>query len=224
MADLLPLPPGVVASLLASFREVSHLHNHWARSGPSVGYYWYVTFDESSDVHRLVRQCQDQLAFPYLDHVPLSGLHLTLDRIAYEGDATGDQLDTIARTSIQECRLIQPFTINVAVLSGTAGAVGLNVFPHEPMQALRRALRAATLSVLPDAPLNGQDFLPHVTVAYANTHGVPATAAVAAAERIAGLPPATATVASAAMVRLERLARSYQWHVVASIALGSASC
>lgn len=61
MPDPLPVEPTAVADLLAGFRRVSHLRNHWARTGPRVGYYWYITFDEASEVLRLVRQCQERL-------------------------------------------------------------------------------------------------------------------------------------------------------------------
>lgn len=220
MPDPLPVEPTAVADLLAGFRRVSHLRNHWARTGPRVGYYWYITFDEASEVLRLVRQCQERLAFPYYDLLPLSTVHLTLDRIAYHPGPTAGQLEAIASAAREQCRSMMPFTITVAFLTGTGGAVGLNVFPPEPVDELRRALRAATLSVMPNASVTKRAFQPHVTVAYANTDGVPATTAHEVAEQSAKLPPATARVDGAAMVRLERRARSYQWDTLTMVPLG----
>ncbi|MBX6750435.1 MAG: 2'-5' RNA ligase family protein [Micromonosporaceae bacterium] len=221
MPDRLPVEPTAVANLLADFRRVRHLRNHWTRTGPRVGYYWYVTFDQASDVLRLVRQCQDRLSFPYYDLVPPSMVHLTLDRIAYHPGPTADQLEAIASAARERCRPMMPFTITVAILTGTGGAIGLNVFPPEPVLELRQTLRAATLSVMPNASVTNRALHPHVTVAYANTDGVPATAAHEVAEQSATLPPATARVDSAAMVRLERRTRSYHWDALTMVPLGS---
>lgn len=223
MASRHPVDPATVANLLAGFRRVSQLRNHWARPGPRAGYYWYITFEESGEVLRLVRQCQDRLSFPYYDLVPLPTVHLTLDRIAYYPGTTVEQLTAIASAARDYCRTMVPFTVQVAVLTGTAGALGLNVFPPEPVHDLRRVLRAATLSIIPNAPLNRRTFLPHVTVAYANTDGVPTTAAFEVAQQVAALPAAMAQVTSVAMVRLERHTRSYHWDILATIALGPQS-
>lgn len=62
--------------------------------------------------------------------------------------------------------------------------------------------------------------VPHVTIAYGNTDGVPAADAIAAVERLnASMPRAGASVDKAALVLLERRQRSYTWELLSQVPL-----
>ena len=62
--------------------------------------------------------------------------------------------------------------------------------------------------------------IPHITIAYGNTDGVPAAEAIAAVETLnASRPMAEATVRQTAVVLLERRQRSYAWEVVSRVPL-----
>src|SRR5712691_5433248 len=121
---------------LERFRQLRWLHNHWSRPIGPRAYYWYLTFENSPELHRLAAECQQALAFPYYDLTPLSDLHLTLDRIAFDGDITPDQLGTIETAARRACREVLPFDVTIGCLGGTAGAVGFTAFPARPIREL----------------------------------------------------------------------------------------
>ena len=112
------------------------------------------------------------------------------------------------------------FTISVGRLSGTPGGLGFNVSPYEPLRDLHDRLTAATLQVLPDAPVKQREFHAHVAIAYSNAN-VPSTEACAAVEQLNGFPEADVLVDGVSLVLLERGRRSYQWQVVETVALAS---
>lgn len=80
---------------LESFRNIRWLRNHWSRPVGPRSYYWYLTFEDSFELHNVTKKCQEAIAFPYYDLTAPRDLHLTLDRIAFEDDITRDQLDAI---------------------------------------------------------------------------------------------------------------------------------
>ena len=206
---------------LERFQNIRWLRNHWARPIGPRAYYWYLTFEDSPELHSLVRDCQERIAFPYYDLTPLRDLHLTLDRIAPEDDITPDQLGTIEAAAIRACREIPPFDITIGSLGGTRGAIGFTVSPAQPLRDLRDTFRAAVLSACPDAPVRHSGLYPHVTIAYANSDGVPAAEVVAAVGKLNATARAGATVPidKGVLVLLERRQHSYAWQAVSRIPL-----
>ncbi|HEV2472778.1 MAG TPA: 2'-5' RNA ligase family protein, partial [Chthonomonadales bacterium] len=159
------------------------------------------------------------IAFPYYDLTPLSDLHLTLDRIAFEDDITPDQLGAIEAAATGASRKIAPFYVTLGRLGGTAGAVGFTAFPALPLRELRNAFRVTTLSVYQGAPVRRSDFHPHVAIAYANSDGVPAAEAIAAVEKLNATAYVDVTIEEGALVLLERRLRSYRWQAISRIPL-----
>ena len=204
---------------LERFRGIQRLHNHWARPAGPRAYYWYLTFETSAELQSVARQCQAAIAFPYYDLTPVPDLHLTLDRIAFDGDITPDQVHAVETAAIRACRTIAPFTITVGALGGTAGAIGFTAFPDRPIRDLRDTLRAATLSVCPDAPVRSSGFHPHVAIAYANSDGIPAVEVIAAVEKLRATARTDTVVRDARLVLLDRRPQSYAWEAVARIPL-----
>lgn len=202
------------------FGDIRLLRNHWSGPARPRAYYWYLTFADNAAVCDLAVRSQQALAFPYYDPVPPDGLHMTIDRIAPEGGITTAQLNAVTAAARLTCQEIAPFRISLGDLSGTRGAVGFAVTPVTPIRRLRDALRAATLSECPGAAVDGKEMIPHVTIAYGNTDGVPAADAIAAVERLnASMPRAEATVDKAALVLLERRQRSYTWELLSQVPL-----
>jgi 2'-5' RNA ligase len=204
---------------LARFRNIRLLHNHWSRPIGPRSYYWYLTFEDSAELHHLAAECQEAIAFPYYDLTPLRDLHLTLDRIAFEDRITSSQLTGVEAAATRACQKIQPFDITIGTLGGTPGAIGLTAFPAPPLQELRDTFRAATLSAYPDAPVGRSGFHPHVTIAYANSDGVPATEVVASVEKLNALPDVSVTIKEGTLAFLERRQRAYSWRAVSRIPL-----
>ena len=201
------------------FWSLSHLTNHWSRPATSRSYYWYLTFENSPELLSFVKQCQKEISFPYYDLIPASGLHLTLDRIAFEGDITLDQLRALEAAATRACDKIPPLTISVGHVGGTSGAIGFSASPKEPIRSLRDTLREISLAIYPNAPIVDSEFLPHVAMAYCNTDAVPAAQVIESAERLSALPCVDVAVHESALVLLERRKRAYVWQTIARIAL-----
>lgn len=204
---------------LERFRNIRQLHNHWSRPIGQQAYYWYLTFESYPELHSVARECQEAISFPYYDLTTPRELHLTLDRVAFADQITPDRLGAIEAAAMRACAEIPPFDITIGCLGGTAGAIGFTAYPTRPIRELRDALRAATLSVCPSAPVRRPDFHPHVAIAYANSDNVPAAEAVAAVEKLHAGAHASVTVADGTLVLLERRPRSYAWRAVSRIPL-----
>lgn len=202
---------------LERFRNIRWLRNHWSRPIGPRAYYWYLTFENSPELHSLVRECQEAIAFPYYDLMPSRDLHLTLDRIAFDDDITLDQLGTIEAAAIHACREIPPFDLTIGSLGGTPGAIGFAASPGQPIRDLRDTFREATLSVYPDAPVRRSEFHPHVAIAYANSDDVPAAEAIAAVEKLNAIARVNVTIEEGVLVLLERRQRSYAWQAISRI-------
>jgi len=203
-----------------SFGNIQLLRNHWSGPARPRAYYWYLTFADDAAVCDLAARAQQALAFPYYDPVPPHGLHMTIDRIAPEGGLTAAQLNSVSATARLACQAISPFRISLGELSGTRGAIGFDVTPVAPISQLRDTLRAATLSVRQDAAAAREEMIPHITIAYGNTDGVPAADAIAAVEKLnASMPRAEATIRQATVILLERRQRSYTWELLSQVPL-----
>jgi len=216
--DTADAPESSGLDALERFRNIQWLRNHWSRPAGPRAYYWYLTFEEPSGLHSLAAECQEALAFPYYDLLPPRHLHLTLDRIAFDGDITPRQLHAIEVAAIRTCRDMPPFDIAIGFLAGTPGALGYTAVPARPILALRDTLQTAVLSVYPGAPVKRSAFHPHVTIGYANTDGVPAAEVLAVVEKL-HTACINVTIKEAVLVLLERRQRSYAWQAVSRIPL-----
>jgi 2'-5' RNA ligase len=185
--------------------------------GPRA-YYWYLTFENASELHSVVLWHQRAIAFPYYDLTPTRDLHLTLNRVAFEGTISPARLAAIEAAAADACGEISPFDISIGWFGGTRSAVGFTAAPYQPLRHLHDALLAATLSVHPQAPVRRSEFHPHVAIAYANAD-VPAAETVAAVERLHGTAQLRLTIGESVLVLLERRQRSYAWSVVSRIPL-----
>jgi 2'-5' RNA ligase len=204
---------------LERFRTIRWLTNHWARPVGPRAYYWYLTFERFSDLHSLAERCQRVISFPHYDLTPPSGLHLTLDRIAFEDDVTRNDLSAVEAAAGRVCQKIAPFEITIGALGGTPGAIGFTAYPERPIRFLRDAVRGATLSVHPSAPIKHSAFHPHVAIAYCNSDDIPATETVAAVEGVRATASVRATIKDVSLVLLTRRPRAYEWSTMLRIPL-----
>jgi 2'-5' RNA ligase len=201
-------------SLDERFRKLKFLTDHWSRPAGPRAYYWYLSFGMSPQLRFLVKQCQELIAFPYYDLIPESGLHLTLDRVAYEGEVTPAHLRSIEAAATRALQDMAPFEISIGSLGGTSGALGFSASPATAIECVRDVLREATLSVYPNAPIKTSEFSPHVTVAYCNSARIPAAQIIEVVERLNKLPPVNVAVAGSVLVLLERRQRAYTWQEI----------
>jgi 2'-5' RNA ligase len=213
----------VASGAPGAFASTALLRNHWSGPARPRAYYWYLLFAGATEARALAARCQQAIAFPYYDQVPSPGLHMTLDRIGTEAGVTTAQLSSIEAAARRACQAIPPFRITLGPVAGSPGAVGFMAAPVGRIDQLRDALRGATLSACPDAPVMREAPPPHVTIAYANTDNVPAAGAIAAVGKLnATAPWAEAAVAEATLVLLERRQRAYARQPVARIPLAGA--
>lgn len=212
----------IAAQDFQRFREIRHLHNHWANRDTRRSYYWYLTFEHCTELQSLAKRYRDGIPLPYYDFTPSTELHMTLDRVAYDGDITPKQIRKVVSAAAQACSVLSPFTIAVAGLGGTPGALGFSVVPYEPLLQLRDTLRTATLSAYPRAPVRQSGFHPHVAIAYCNAH-VPAAQAIAAVQQLNTGDTVTVSVSRVALVLLDRRSRAYSWQSVDHVPLAGAT-
>jgi 2'-5' RNA ligase len=201
------------------FQAVATMVNHWDRPGWSAGqqaYYWYLTFDDPELV-QLAKTCQAALKAPYLDPVPLDGLHLTLPRVGWTDDVTEGQLSQLVTEAERVCRGLGPITLTIGPLSGSPGAVRFSVSPWQPVVSLNNRLRSVTEATLRRMERE-PEFRPHIGIAYCNSP-VQASRLLADVARLRDLPTVEVTVEEVELVRVRREAQTYVWTTGARIPL-----
>jgi len=151
---------------------------------------------------------------------PIDGLHLTLDRVTRDSGSTAEQRARITEVAEQACGQQAPFALTIRQLTNVRAAIAFLVGPSNRVATLRDGLRAATLSVIPDAPVKNAMSAPHVTIAYPIYEGLSAEAGAAAEAVDARLDHVSVSVSAVRMVALERRGHGYRWETIARIPLG----
>lgn len=204
-------------------------HDHWWwRPGWREGrraYTFHVLFDGgtvegAAEVHRLVREYQTALAgVDGLDLIPGQWLHLTVQGVGFVDEVAERDVEAILAAARRRCAELAPFRLTFGPAVVTDEGIMLPGEPRGPADAMRRALRTGIADVWGPARVpEGEEFIPHVTVAYSNAAGsnVPLVRAVEARS----LRPASVTVRAASMIVIDRDARMYRWRPHAAVALG----
>lgn len=187
--------------------------------GP-LGYYWFLTFERLPDLHAAAETCQRFIDPLYFEHTPIRGLHLTLDRIARVGASTPEQRRSVATAARRVLAEHPPLVMTVDEVTHLRGAIGFILEPAERISAVRELVRAATLSVLPDAPVKDSSSAPHVTIAYPKFEGLQKVAAATAGGIDVPIVGVEMAVAEVVMVALERRGYGYRWTEVGRARLG----
>ncbi|MEW1723357.1 2'-5' RNA ligase family protein [Streptomyces sp. NPDC093109] len=198
------------------------MSNHWWwRPGWSTGsrfYTWHLTFDGQLDVHRFADEYRTSLAgADGLDLIPDQWLHLTMQGIGFVNDIDRADVDAVVDAARHRLAAVPPFDLKLSAPILDPEAVLVPVRPHEPVCAVRDAIRAAIGDVL-EVPEKAEGFRPHVSLAYSNSDG-PA-AAIGSVLGAVDVPPATARIASAELIVIHRDNRMYEWETYARVPLG----
>ncbi|WP_194828050.1 2'-5' RNA ligase family protein [Nocardia sp. XZ_19_231] len=189
-------------------------------NGP-LGYHWFLTFDHASELHSRTKECQQAIDPAYFKTTPIDGLHLTLDRISRPYTCTFEQRASVAVAAQHACRNLQPFSLSVDRLTNIRGAIGFVISPAAPVMELRDTLRAATISVLPQASLKESTADPHVTIAYPVFESLEEIATAAAATAGSAVHGFDIVTTGATLVSLELRDNSYKWDVIERVELGA---
>ncbi|MFF5565576.1 2'-5' RNA ligase family protein [Streptomyces sp. NPDC012623] len=199
------------------------MSNHWWwRPAWGVGrrfYTWHLVFDEQPDVHRFAAQYRAALAaVDGLDPVPDRWLHLTMQGVDFTNEIDQAEVDAIVEAARVRLAAVPAFDLTLSAPILDPEAVLVPVRPHEPVHAVRDAIRAAIGDALAEVPEKATGFRPHVSLAYSNSDG-PA-AATATALDAADVPPATARITAAELIVIHRDNQMYEWEPYARVALG----
>jgi 2'-5' RNA ligase len=202
------------------FRRLAFTTNHWDRPNWTPGrqaYYWYLTFD-SAELRTLAHHCQSRLRLPYLDLVPLDGLHLTLPKVGWSDEVPSEDAGSVAAAALRACSDLEPFTLTVGPLAGSAGAVRFSVAPWEPVIAIYQRLRESVRTVRNEG-CKDSEFRPHVGIPYCND-AVPADPLGEAIAPLRSLPSVDIMVTHVDLVLLRREGQAYKWSTIHSLPLG----
>lgn len=208
------------------FQAVERLTNHWNRPGWLAGrrsYHWLISLEDSPELRALAARCQAKLQdFPTLDLVPLTSLHLTLQRAGFTDEMRHAQARAIFDAAREGCAAIAPLTLKIGPLAGSPGAVRFSVGPRQPMRQVFDAVRAAIADVRGKQALSdgNEPFIPHVSIAYSNAD-TPARPVIERVAALRELGAVTARVDGVRLVELRREGRSYVWETVGNAGLGT---
>jgi 2'-5' RNA ligase len=192
--------------------------NHWDRPGWTSGrsaYYWYLTFDSPSLVG-LATECQSKFVPDDFDIVETDWLHLSVIKLAWSDEIAMGKVSQVVRRARSACEVVEPFSLDVGPLAGSAGAIRFSVTPWEPVVDLRVRLGNANLPSL--EPTSTSPFQPHITIAYSNQVRAagPVVSSVADAKNV---PQVRINIGDVALVEVRRHGRSYKWNTVERIPL-----
>jgi 2'-5' RNA ligase len=205
--------------------------NHWTElsewwPGRSL-FACYLTFETQPQLHQVVTAYQGALAdLPALDLIWQEWLHLTVQGIAFTDELDPGQADQLA-AAVRDELAVQPsreFRL-APPLIGSDG-VYLPAAEPQPLAAVRESVAAAVGRMLAPRSLyalpgqGGGEFVPHVSIAYANGE-VPREAVM---DRLRGVdvPSVTVRCDAVSMINLRRDHRRWAWTDAMKIPFGSA--
>ena len=196
-----------------AFTSLDNMSNHWDRAAwwpGRQGYYWYLTFDEDTELRSVAERCQNAIQAPYFDLVPLSHLHLTISRIGFDDELDQDELDAVAVAAGNACQFIGSFDMTIGPLAGSSGAISFSVSPLAPLLKAKEILDEVSAQVLSNPQPVKTNFRPHVGIAYCNTT-VPMAKVAPIIRPLRNLPRVQTRITGANLVRLIRGEQSYRW-------------
>ena len=199
-----------------SIQHATELRNHWWwRPGWRAGrrfYTWHYTFGGEYDLHELVAVYQRALKqFSNLDLIPAKWLHLTVQGLGFVEDFDADEVNFVQQAVDAQMQQMGRIDVTFRNLVVRPEAIALPPEPIEPLRVARNAIRRGIAETLgPDKVSElGDEFQPHVSVAYVNRASDPAPV-IAALDSIKPEPVKVA-LAGPRLIELRRDNRMYEW-------------
>jgi 2'-5' RNA ligase len=215
----------VLAARWANLERLPTMIDHWYwRPGWRVGrrfYTWHLTFSTENPIRQLAAFYQDQIDLPFLDRVPLDGLHLTIQGLGFTDEITNSDVHLILAASRRRLHALSPFTLTFGPADADEQGVPLSVRPAGPVETMRRLLRESIADIWgPDrVPEPAEGFHPHVTVFYSNATADPSPLRHRLQDLRNTLPIPT-PVTEISLIKLNRDHKVYEWETVATARLG----
>jgi 2'-5' RNA ligase len=179
---------------------------------------WFMRFGHDAHVTGLARLGQDKLAgLDGLDLVPAEWLHMTTLIAGFADKITVSQIETMTGRARQLLASTPPVTVTLGRILYHPRAVMLGASPAEALQPVLAVCQAATLAATGQpGRLYHDPWIPHITLAYANSPG-PARPVIEALGR--ELPATQVTVTSVSLISQAPRQR-FTWHSVCEVPLG----
>lgn len=208
-----------------TYQDAADLRDHWWwRPGWGVGtrfYAWHVTFDDDTDLHRLVDTYQEALySVGGLDLIPREWLHLTMQGVGHVEDTPETTVADIVAVVREKFAIQPPIEVTFHRPVIRAEAIVLPPAPLDGLHLLRQVVRDGMGQVVGpgNAPEQAVAYEPHVSLAYANTQQ--SAAHVRAALDTANTEPAAVTLNDVSLIRMHRDQRMYEWTTESTVELG----
>ncbi|WP_084487689.1 2'-5' RNA ligase family protein [Nocardia sienata] len=199
----------------------NQLRNHWTKPLGLVGYYWFLTFEDSAPLRSAVGECHSRLAFSQYDPTPLESLHLTVGRIGKSGELSPERIHATQAGARRELGEMNPFELTIGALRRVPAALILDVKSAGNIDKLRAKLGAGTTVAVSESDAPPLRHPPHVTVAYSNSDGIaPLEVDEAVAKVNRRLRMVRVQVSEVSMVMLHRRRAMYSWDLLERIPLG----
>ncbi|ABW14900.1 conserved hypothetical protein [Parafrankia sp. EAN1pec] len=201
-----------------AFRLTERMADHWWwRPGwrPDRHYLtWYLVFHHQALTDYVAGFQQALADLEYLDPVPVDGLHMTVQGVAFADELTAETVAAIGKAADERCADIEPFTLTVGPIAAYTGGTFLRASPWQPVAELRERLRAAIGDVLgadavPDEPAR---FKPHISVTYCNATP-PADEVIHRLSDLRRQQPISVPVGGVDLLELRRDSHAYRWDV-----------
>lgn len=214
-----------LAARWANLEQLPAMIDHWYwRPGWRVGrrfYTWHLTFPADSPIRQIAAFYQAQIDLPFLDKVPLDGLHLTIQGLGFADEISDSDVHLILAASRRRLHALSPFNLIVGPADADEQGVPLFVRSAGPIDTIRRALRAGIADVWgPDrVPEPAEEFHPHVTLFYSNATADPSPLRHRLQE-LRNTPPVSTPVTQISLIKLSRDRKIYEWETVAAARLG----
>ncbi|MEU4231089.1 2'-5' RNA ligase family protein [Nonomuraea sp. NPDC026600] len=207
--------------------EETETRDHWWwRPGWHIGrscYTWHILVEDQPAIHEFAEQLQSQLATTgALGPIPLEWLHMTLQGVGFTDEVSEDTLNAIAAAVSERVGGIGPVPVTLGPPVVDPEGVNLPVRPAEAVDAVRRAVREGIADVwgadrVPEAE---DGFVPHVSLAYSHTSGLPLAPIRDILAKHATVLPAVLTRVS--LIDINRDNGIYQWHLIRRMSFGPA--
>lgn len=195
----------------------------WWRPGWRVGrrmYTWHITFDGQDQLHALVDVYQERLAsLAGLDPIPRPWLHLTTQGLGFVDEIPDADVEGVVEAASERLAALNAPTVDVGPAIVDPEVVRLKVQPASKMVPIRRALRDAIVAVRGSELLpEGDEWEPHISVAYSNAAGPMAPIATMLEPKFAPVP---VTINEVQLIILGRDNQLYEWETRAVAPVGA---
>lgn len=199
------------------------MQDHFSRTDRRPGRVdltWHVLVDDPGVVRALARWRDALAAFEHLAPVADEGLHMTVQGVAFLDTLPEDAPARVAAAVRERLRGLPPVTVDLTTPEVVQDGVVVGVRDDSALQELRAAVRAG----IADAGLDvhgGEDWWPHVSLAYSRADGPggPVREVLGPAVDGSGEPPAL-TVRRVSLLAQRMEPPAYVWDVLEAAELG----